>query len=208
MLSNGAVGAISNNAADTTQQLTVRGRVPSGAIETEVLNLNGTTRVVGSKVFERILELSLDGVAAGDVTVDRNTDSVVVKAIPAGLLLIHRSFYDSRSEATPTNRYEKIFAKNLNISLTLTNAVVKLTQDPAAKIMIGLDAAKDDASSVANRKTAPGAVTFVDDNVGINVPGTTLEAAAAIGIWKHQGLGAGDAPFKSIYEIEVSGTSA
>ncbi len=208
VLADGALGVDSDDAGDTTQSMTITGRVPSGAIETDVIALNGTTRVAGVKVFTTILRMELDGATAGDITVDRNTDSFVVKVIPAGVTLVTRTFYDSKSEALATDRYEKVFGKNEHGSLALTVAQIKLTQDPSAKIMIGLTVAKDDSTSVANRKTAPGGVSFVDDNVAINVPGGNLEAGAAIGVWVHQALGIGDPPFKSTYTLELSGQTA
>ena len=208
VVADGAVGVVSDNAGDTSQSATITGRLASGAIDNEVLALNGTTRVPGSKVWERILSISLDSAGAGVITVDRNADSFVVKAIPIGVTLIHRTFYDSESEAGAVSRYEKIFIKNEHATLTLTNAIVTLTDDPSAKIFIGLATTKDDSASVANRKSAPGGVSFVDDDVAINVPTTNLAAGEAIGVWVRQNLGAGDAPFKSTYDVEISGTSA
>lgn len=207
LAANGPVGVVSANAGDTSQTLTITGRLASGVIDTEALALNGQTRVPGAKVWERILRLSLSGAGAGVITVDRNADSAVVKAIPVGVTLVTRLFYDAASEAGAVNRHEKIFFKNTNGTLTLTNAAVTLTADPSAKILIGLEASKDGTASIANRKATPGSVTFVDDSVAAAIPGNTLEAGAAIGVWIRQALGGGDAPAKSTFTVQLSGSS-
>lgn len=204
---DGPVGIVSDNAGDTTQSVTITGRLATGVIDTEVLVANGQTRVAGSKVWERILRVSFSAPFAGNVTVDRNADSQVVKIIPAGVTLMTRLFYDSASEASPVNRHEKIFFKNTNGSLTLTNATVTLTSDPAGKILIGLEASKDGTGSIANRKATPGGVSFVDDSVAVAVPGGSLAAGEAIGIWVRQALGAGDAPTKSTFQVQLAGSS-
>ena len=74
-------------------------------------------------------------------------------------------------------------------------------------MVLGLAATKDDSATAANRLTAPGGVTFFDDNNAQNVPGTTLEAAAAIGIWAEQALTTGDAPHRTTFTLKASGES-
>ena len=51
MAANDDLEAVSDNAGDTTQTLTVTGRLVTGAITTEAFVLNGTTPVLGVKIF-------------------------------------------------------------------------------------------------------------------------------------------------------------
>src|SRR5512143_1360059 len=52
-----AVAAVISDGADT-RQITIQGRTAAGAIDTEVLTLNGTTEVVGAKTWERVLTIT------------------------------------------------------------------------------------------------------------------------------------------------------
>lgn len=207
LAANDVVRVVSTSAGDTAQTVSVTGRDATGAIQTDAIALNGTTPVSGTTTFERILKVVLSATAAGSVTVERNTtpfDDIVV--IPPGKTSVRRLFYDSTSEAGATTRFEKIFFKNEHATLTLNAAKVKLTADPSTSIRIGAAASKDDSGSVANRKTSPG-VTFVDDGVSQDVPGTTLEAASGIGVWVEFSRGASAAPVKNTFTVELSGTS-
>lgn len=191
-----------------TATVSVTGRTAAGAIVTDAIVLNGTTAVAGTTTFERILKVILSAAAAGTVTVERNTspfDDIVV--IPPGITKVRRLFYDSASESGATTRYEKIFLKNTNGSLTLNAAKTKLTADPSAKIKIANATAKNDTGSVANRKTQPSGLTWVDDNVAQDVPGTTLESGSAIGVWVEMSLAGGNAPIKSTFTVELAGTT-
>lgn len=208
LAANGVVTAVSDGA--DTRTATVTGRNAAGAIVSEVLTLAGTTRVVGTTTFERILKIVLSAAdAARLVTVTRNDNPTytAIATLEPNITSTRRLFYDSASEAGATTRYEKIFLKNTNATLTLNAAVVKLTADPAATIRIATCVAKDDTTSVANRKTAPAGVTFVDDNVNAAVPGNTLEAGVAIGVWIEMQRGAGAAAIKNTFSTELSGTS-
>lgn len=200
---------VSSAAGDTTQTVTVTGRNTAGAVIADTKTLNGTTAVNFAGTFERVLKVVLSAAAAGNVTVERQTapnDDVVV--IPAGKTAAAALFISSASEASITTRYEKEFWRNESAeSLTLTAARMRLTADPSASIKIGVAAAKGDTVSVANRKTAPAGITFVDDGVYQDVPGTTLEANAAIGVWIEMTRAANAAPLKSTYTTELSGTT-
>lgn len=193
-----------------TRTVTVTGRLASGAIDSEALVLNGATRVVGVKLFERILKIVLSASdAARTVTVTRNNTPTftVIATLGPNITSSRRLFYNSASAASQKIRYEKSFAKNTHATLTLNSAILKLTADPSATIRIALATAKDDVGSVANRLTLPAGLTFVDDNVIANVPTGLLNAAEAIGVWIEQTLAANAAPVKSTFSIELSGTT-
>ena len=205
---NDVVRAVSTNAGDTTQTAAVTGRTAAGAIVTDNIALNGTTPVAGTTTFQRVLKIILSATAAGTVTVERNTtpfDDVI--AIPTGVTKVRRLFYDSASEAGATARYEKVFFKNTNATLTLNAAKTQLTADPSAKIKIANATTVSDTGSVANRKTLPAGLTWVDDNVAQDVPGQALAAGAAIGVWAELSLTAGDSPLDSTFTLELSGTT-
>lgn len=208
LAANDDVEAVSDNVADT-MTLTVTGRNGAGAIVSEAKALTGTTAVVFSTlgVLERFMKAVLASAAAGTITIRRSPAGATVATLAPGKLSTRRLFYDSASESAITTRYEKFFWKNEHASLTLNAAKVKLTADPAATIRIGLAVAKDDMVSVANRKTAPGGVTFVDDAVDINVPGTTLEAGTAIGVWVEMQRAADAVPVKNTFTTQLAGTS-
>lgn len=195
---------VSTSAADT-MTVTIEGRNAAGAVISEANALNGTTPVLFAATYERILKVTLASAAAGTVTVKEGAGGTTRVTIEPGFTLVVSFFRKSSSEAAQVKRYEKPFWKNTHGTLTLTSATIKLTADPAAKIQIGGEASKDGTQSVTNRKTAPGSVTFVDDNVAQNVPGTTLEAGVAIGVWVEQTLAAADSPVKSTFTLELAG---
>ena len=205
---NDDLEALSDDAADT-MNLTITGRNAAGAIVSETKALTGVTAVIFSTlgVIERVLKIVLASAAAGTVTVRRSVAGATVVAIPAGKTSVRRMFYDSASEAGSTTRYEKLFMKNENATLTLNSAALELTADPAATIRIGGAPAVDDTATAANRKTAPASVTFVDDGVSQSVPGGVLAAGSGIGVWAEMVRGAAAAAIKNTFSVELSGTS-
>lgn len=201
-----ALEVVSSQAGDTTQVLTVKGRDSAGTLITATAALNGTTAVALAGTFERVLEAGLSAAAAGTVTLRASGGGATVCTLPPGQLGQHILFKRSASDPTASRvRYEKEFWKNEHASLSLQNATLTLTADPAAKVEMGVAGAVNDTISVANRLTAPTGITFVNDNVAQSVPGGALAAGAAIGVWIKQTLAAGDAPVKSTYTTELSG---
>lgn len=198
---------VSDNAGDTTQNVTVRGRDASGAIISDIKTLNGTTPVAVAGTMERFLTENMDAVAAGTVTLSRATGGATVAAMPSGVTDAAIQFINAASESGATTRYTKEFWKNTNVSLTLTAAKVQLSADPAAIILIGVHTSKDDSATIANRKTAPAGITFVDDGVDQDVPGTQLEFGSAIGVWVEMQLGAGAAAQKTSYTTQLAGST-
>jgi hypothetical protein len=171
---------VSDNAGDTTQTVTVDGRDAAGAFVTEAITLNGTTAVLGTQVFERVLSIVMSADAAGTVTIRRQPGGANVYQIPIGERGCSAMFIQAASSGVVETRYDKMFWLNNHGSLTLNAAKVQITADPAAVIRQGVEpSAKDDTLAIANRTTAPSGVTFVADNVQQNCVGTTLEAGVA-----------------------------
>jgi len=201
------IAQVLSDGADT-RTVTVTGRNTAGAIVTDAIVLNGVTPVNGVVTFERVLKIVTTALAARTVTIKEAAGGTIRATIPpTPATTVRILFYDSASGAGILIRYEKLFWKNENATLTLTNAQLTLTADPAARIRIGGDTAVDATVSVANRLTAPGSVVFVDDSVAQNVPGSALAAASKIGVWIEQNLPASDPAAKSSFTTQLSGTT-
>lgn len=198
---------LSDNAADTTQTVTITGRNAAGGIISDVQTLNGTTPVTMTGTFERVLKVVMSADAVGIVTVRRDSGGATVDTIPVGERGFFSHFQRSASESGATLRYEKDFWLNNHGTLTLNSAELELTADPSSKIRIGGAPSVDDSATVTDRKTSPAGVTFVDDAVAQGVPGGELLAGEAIGIWAELGLDADDAPLKSSFTTQLDGTS-
>jgi hypothetical protein len=206
LTANAAIAVVSDGA--DTRTVTVRGRLTTGAIDTEVLTLNGTTEVLGAKTWERVLSLTASATSGTrTITCKQGSGGSTVATIVPNETKRHIQFQGASSGASPSTRYEKQFAKNGNGTLSLLGAQITLTADPASKIKIGCEAAVGGTTSVANRLTAPASVTFVDDNVAIGVPGTDLAAGAACPVWVQQSLAANDGAQKSTFTLQLAGTT-
>ncbi len=205
--SNTAPKAASSNAGDT-MTLTITGRLASGAIDSEAIALTGTSQITFTKTFERILKAVLGSAPAGTVTIYMNDGTTSIVAIPAGKTSVRRLFYDAASEAGETFRYEKEYWRNEHGTLTLNNAVLRLTddagEDATHDIQIGLESSG--SQSVTNRKTAPGSVSFVDENVDVSISGG-LAALASVGLWVRLRLSASASAKKSTFTTELAGTT-
>lgn len=207
LAANDSLEAVSTSASDT-QTITVVGRNAAGAKITNNVALTGTTAVtIPGGVHERVLRCSIPTDAVGTITLRRITAGPTVGTIPPGERGFHAAFVDSASESGIAIRYHKIHWKNTHGTLTLNGAAVKLTADPDARIRMGVHTAKGDSATIATRKTAPGGITFVDDNVSQSVPTGVLAAAENIGVWIEQNLPATDAPHRTTYTTELSGTT-
>ena len=202
-----AVAAVISDGADT-RTVTITGRLASGVIDTEVLTLNGAVEVVGAKTWERVLS-AVASAASGTrvVTVRQGSGGATRATIRLNETTAHILFRDSTSESGIAIRYAKVFAENKHATLALTSATVKLTADPAARIRIGLAATKGDTATIANRKTAPGGITFSDDGVSLGVPTGSLAAGEEIGVWVELNSPANDPPQKNTMTIEIAGSS-
>lgn len=207
MAANDSLEAVSNNAGDVST-ITVVGRNAAGAKTTNAVALTGTTPVtIPGGVHERVLRCTLSADAVGTVTLRRITAGPTVGTIPPGERGFHAAFVESASEAGIAIRYHKVHGKNAHATLTLNSATTKLTADPDARIRVGVHTSKGDSATIANRKTAPGGITFVDDNVSQAVPTGLLAAGENIGLWVEQNLPALDSAHRTSYTVELAGTT-
>ena len=208
------VTIISSNAGDTTQTVTIYGRTASGALTSEALSLNGTSRVVGATNFERIMKIVVNAAHTGTITVTRDNGPTytTIATLESGILSVRRPFYNvSADVATGSSRnfYEKIFIKNTHATLALLSAVVKELSDLTGNITFDLEDAVNDTNTSSNRVTAPSAGGMLGsfDNTDKSVPGTNLDAGSAIGVWLKLTLAAGTSPAKSTYTLRIDGST-
>lgn len=207
MAASGTIEVLSSNSGDTTQTVTVYGRLASGEITSHVYNLNGTTVVTGGPTFERFLKAVKSANTAGTVTVRRTTGPTTICTLVTTVLEARTLFYDIASDPSATRTaYEKFFAKNTHGTQACTNARLVLTQEAEASLdfLMAVEDAINDNNSSANRLTAPtGQSTFRDVGVEENVPGTVLDAGEAIGIWIQMDLDTANAAFVDDFAVEL-----
>ena len=219
---DGTLKVVSNNGADS-MNVTVTGRDSGGSIVTEVLTLNGTTVVVGSQAFERILKVVLASAAAGSVILSDSQNGAAIGTtiltVEAGVTSVRRPFYNVSSDVAGGSArtfYEKVFIKNTNATFALLAAAFAET-DPTTNVEFALEDAVNDTGTSSNRVTAPaageiGASGFSSAAKTLATEtdaGTTdLAATAAIGVWLKLSLAAGAAATKSTYTITTSGSTA
>ncbi len=203
-----AVGAVVSDGVDT-RVVTISGRLATGVRDTEALTLNGTTEVAGAKTWAWIEKVEAASSSATRIITFRQGAAGATRATirlnEVAALSLH---IDATSESAIAVRYEKTFWRNGHATLSLLTAQVTLTADPSARARIALATAVDDTGSVANRKTLPAGLTFVDDSVAANVPGTNLAAASRIGVWHELNLPASDPATRTSITTQLSGSTA
>lgn len=201
------IEVVSSSAADTTQQIGIEVRQPDGTVVAQTVTLSGTTPVPLTTLgtISRVLECVLFTDAAGTVTVRRGGNAGNIGTIPPGERAFRAFLREATASALQTeNFYHKGFIKNTHATDTFTGPVVSLNSDPTNRVTFALATATNDSGSVANRKTAPGGLTF--DTAAKAVPGGDLIAGEAIGVWIKVALPAGDSTHNIPLELAVAGT--
>lgn len=205
---NGTVDAHSTSASDTTQTVTVYGRIADGTITSENLGtLTGTTPITGSTVFERILKVVMSATAVGVVVVEENTGGEDLVTLSIGTTECRRPFYDVAAEASggsARDYYEKIFFYNSNGSSALTSATIaEIAGGAAAQIDFQLESTLDGSDTATNRVTSPGG-SF--DSTTKNVANSQSHSpTSGQGVWIHLALPAGEAAQNTTYTLRESG---
>jgi hypothetical protein len=208
MSTTDAIDVVSSAAGDTTQTLTITGRIADGSITTEDFVLTGATPVVGSTNFERILKMVLDGTCAGTVTVEEQTANTDLVVIPIGVTTVRRPFYNVSADASggsARNFYEKIFFYNSNASSALTSATIaEVAGGVASNIDFDLEDALDDNNTSTTRIVAPAGQTF--DSATKNVVNSQNHSTTSgQGVWLRLALAAGASANNSTYTLRESG---
>lgn len=183
------------------------GRLASGVIASETMVLNGVTEVLSTNTYERLHSVKRQATSGTrTVTAKQGTGGSTIATIPPNEKGFHIQFQRSTSTGSTQTRNEKQFLKNINPTNALLGATLTLTNDPQAVIQIGVGSVGG-TTSVANRTTAPGGVTFVDDNIAQTVPGTDLASTATVELWIQQTLAANAAAAKSTFTLQAAGST-
>ncbi len=202
------VEVLSDNGADTTQEITIVGRDDGGLTQTEVVTLNGTTAVIlGTTIFSYIQLMSTDKSYTGNITLRVSVAGAAIAILALFPQMSQRvtMFKNSFSDALlPLVRYEKMFWRNANVE-SLLSADITLVADPSTVIKQGIVIAKDDGTQVINRLTTPVGVTFVDDSVAQAVPTGSLLTGESIGCWYEQTLAPSAPATSSSFTTQLAG---
>jgi hypothetical protein len=170
LTANDSFDVVSDNAGDTTQVLTITGRLANGTIDTENFALNGVTTINGAKTFERLLKAVLDADTTGTVTISENSGSTTVATLEGttdapnsvAVRTVRRMFYDATAGAAGTADkllYESFHIRNNNTTNALLSATIELTSDPSTSGIWDFELTGEQPHdiSIANRTTEPNA---------------------------------------------------
>lgn len=208
---NDLIDVVSSSGSDTTQTVTITGRLASGAIDTEVYSLNGTTPDTGAKTFNRILKVVMSATAVGTVTVRRNGGGApTLCTLEPGITSVRTLFYGLQASASASKTAEeKFFIKNTHGTLSYTGVTVTLIAEPANinDMLIALEDAVNDNNSIANRLATPsGNGSYVQLSTATSVPGDgNLDAGEAIGCWVRMIIDTNETPTLDDIQIRTSG---
>jgi hypothetical protein len=194
-------GASAANQAYRQYVLRILSGPASGTIR-EIIDYNGTSK-------KALVGQAMAAPASGTSTY-RVSRGMYFDLTPTGVVEIRRLAFNAAADVPGgTNReyYDKIFVRNMHATLTGTVAKVGEAGDTTGVMTFGLAAAKNDTGDNGpnNRQIAPAGVTF--DNADKNIPGTTLEAGSAIGVWTKYALPAGAAAVKGTWSPKVQLTT-
>ena len=206
---NTTITVVSDNAGDTTQTLTVTGRIADGSITSDIISLNGVTPAVGAVTFERVLKMVLSASASGTVTVTETTGAETIVAMPTGVTTVRRPFYDVSADVaggSARTYYEKIFFENSNAVSALTNATISEQGGTvASNIDFALEATLDGSDTATNRVSAPAAGYTFDSNTKNVANSQNHSPQTAQGVWLRLSLAAGTAAANGNYQLRESG---
>lgn len=184
----------SDNAGDT-HNVTVTGRLASGAISSEVIAMTGTTAAAGAISFERILKVVHASAVTGTVTLAQGVGGTIRHTFKPGDDLARSLFYAATADVSggsTKTRYEKVFVSNEHATDTALALSIELTTDPRVDYDIVLEDAVDDNESVANRLAAPVGIDGAFGDGPKNCVNTDLDASEVQGMWLKQELAAGE----------------
>lgn len=204
IVTTGLISAVSDSASDTGN-LIVFGRDSVGIVSSDTFQLNGTTPVNGTQVFERILSCSTSTVSVGTVAVSGSALIGNIYPTESGFL---RPFYGATANAigdADKTLYEKVFIKNNSTTNALLNATVEEIGSGLYSIMqFGLEKSQNYTESVANRTVAPTGVTSYGSGVS-GVTDTNIAPLNAQGTWLQLTLNAGTPASNSFYQLQIAG---
>jgi len=203
---------VSDNAADT-MNATIRRRLPSGVIQQEVVAVNGTTPVtIPNGDAKRIVEYFLASAPTGSVSLrTQGGAGTTYHTINPGEVRGFELFPNAQADVSggsPRIFYAAVYDYNGHATEALLAAVTRSVADPDARFRFGNAPAQGDVAALANRRTAPAGVTFVEESNDQAIPGTDLGGTAAICRYLEMTLAAGDTAGISTFDLEIEGGSA
>lgn len=188
---------IDSTSASDTMNVTITGRLASGAISAETKAAAGTTAVLFDTEFVRIMKIELATPATGTITVAEGTGGTVRHTFPPGDDLARILFYGASAEPTggaAETRYEKVFVENSHATDAAIGVTVEVTTNPRDDYNIIMEDAADDTNTAANRETEPTGNTGSFGVGPLTIPGSDLDAGERQGVWIRQVLADGTTP--------------
>jgi hypothetical protein len=200
-----------------TRNVTITGRDSTGAFITEVVALTSAVEVLSVNTYERILIVNIaSSSATRTVTLKQGTGGSVIATIPINEVGVCAMFINSASDPSGSKvRYEKLFWKNTDSTLTLTSSTITLTtdspDDAAHDNFFAVETSVNDTESVANRLTAPTNISaWTDLNGSVTVPSGgsgNLAAGAVIGVWIRNTLTTSASAVKGSFTTQLAGNT-
>ena len=208
----------SSASGDNSQTLTITGRDSSGTIITDALSLNGTSTVVGTKSFERILKMVTTSHTGTLTIIDSEGSPNTVATMEPAITTVRRPFYNVSADVSggsDRDYYEKVFLKNNNSTNALLNASLVEASDGTeavlADVTFDLESSQNGSNTSTNRVTPPagggmlGSPTFDDSSKSI--PTTSLGPSSGIGVWLKLNLPDGTVATNTTFTLRASGST-
>jgi hypothetical protein len=213
--SAGAKLSLTSSGADV-RNVTITGRDATGAFISEVVALTGAVEVLSVNTYERILIVNIATSNANTVTLKQGSAGTTIGTIPANEVGVTAMFINAASSpGGSVVRYEKLFWKNTNGSLTLTSSTISLTtdspDDASHDNFFSVETSVNDTDTVANRLTVPTNISaWTDLNGIVTVPSGgngNLAAGSRIGVWIRNTLTANATAVKGTFTTQLAGNT-
>jgi len=215
---NDKIEILSSSASDVDQQYDIVGKDAVGADLTENLLVTGVTPVVTAGTYERVNKVvkTVGSALVGTITIRNDAASETVGTLePAASSVsgvdvdeIRKLYIGLVVPGTTDAFYEKVFFYNGHATLTLTSAVIRLSDasDPAGTdLKVALAATLDDTATTTNRLTTPG-LSFVDNQIDVNVANSQNHTAGAgQGVWIENTVSDTALAQKALFNLRESG---
>jgi hypothetical protein len=174
---NSPIAVVSNSAVDTGIPVTLIGRNSVGALQTEAVNLNGTTVATGLLSFAHLLR-AYTPLHTGIITISKSSNGSGLITLPSGATGINRPFFKVQQDQPS---YEKIFLKNTQRTAQL-NPFIMETSNPSGSFAFAIESGKNGGHTIGHFSEPPTGCTAFN-NSSKYVPGGYLASGEAIGVW-------------------------
>lgn len=202
---------LSSAAGDTTQTVTIYYLDAAGVLQNEVKTLNGVSVVAFSGSMLTFLRAVKSATTTGTITIRKASAGATIVQLEAAVISAQIINYNQLIDQSTQKVYvEKIFVKNTNATLTLTQATIALVADPQSIITFALEAVLNGTGTNGagnNRQVAPAGFTFDATSKSVANSGN-LTAGSAQGLWIKSTLGAAKLPFDDTCTLRLGGISA